>query len=128
MGGVVRNFIEGSPQVGVSTPAQTSVGAAAGLLIAANPKRKGLTIQNTGTTVIKLNFGLVDPTQTVYHLALAASTSADDGTGASYFETSWVGPVRAISSAGGGTLVMTEFVTGSPDWNQASVWGTQGLS
>lgn len=118
-----RAWIEGSPQASVSTPAQTVIGTTASIILAANPKRKGLIIQNTGTTVIKLTFGSVLPTQTVYHLALVAAGGADDGTGASYFESSWVGIVNAISSGAGGTFVLTEFMTGSPDWDRAGDWG-----
>src|SRR5262245_7603012 len=121
----LRAFVEGSPQVGVSTPAQTSINGTAGVVLAANPKRKGFWIQNTGTTVIKLAFGATNPTQTVYHIALKAASGADDGSGATYFESNWVGTVRAVSSAGGGTVVITEITTGSPDWNQAGDYGLQ---
>lgn len=117
-----RAFIEGSPQASVSTPAQTVIGTVASIILVANPKRKGLIIQNTGTTVIKLTFGATLPTQTVYHLALMAG-GADDGSGASYFESSWVGVVNAISSGAGGTFVLTEFETGRPDWDRAGDWG-----
>lgn len=123
MAGPVRVIAEGSPQLSVSTPAQTSQGVAAATIVAANPKRKGLIVQNTGTTIIKLSFGANDPTATVYHVALAACTAGDDGTGGIYTDDSWVGEVRAISSGAGGTCVVTEFKTGSPDWNQAMDWG-----
>jgi hypothetical protein len=87
--------------------------------LSANAKRKGFSIVNTGTTVIKLTMGTTEPTQTVYHVALAACASADDGTGGAYFEAAFVGDVRIISSGAGGTCVITEFTTGNPDYNQA---------
>lgn len=123
MGGPIRALIEGAPQALVTTPAQTSIGATAALVLAANPERKGLVIQNTGTTVIKLTFGSDLPTQTVYHVALGAGTVADDGKGAVYIDDATTLAVNAISSGAGGTFVITEFETGMPDWNRASDWG-----
>lgn len=114
-----RLLSDPAPQATVSAPAQTSVSDTAGLVLSANQKRKGFTVQNTGTTIIKLAFGSTNPTQTVYHVALAACTGADDGLGGLYVDDAFVGEVRAISSAAGGTMVIAEYVTGSPDWNQA---------
>lgn len=66
-----RMLVEGSPQAYASVPGQTSVGIAAGIILYYNPRRKGFTIQNTGTTVLKLALGVnAVPTQTVYHVAL----------------------------------------------------------
>lgn len=114
-------LISGAPQSSVSTPAQTSIGTTAAVVLAERPKRKGLLIQNTGTTVIRLTFGSVLPTQTVYHVSLPACTVADDGTGGSYVDdAAYVGVVNAISSGASGTMVITEFLTGDPDFNQAS--------
>jgi len=127
MSNPTRALIEGSPQASVSTPAQTGQGVAAAVILAANPKRKGLIIQNTGTTVIKLTFGATLPTTTAYHIALSACTGADDGTGGTYVDDSWVGVVNALSSGAGGTLVITELQTGSPDWGRASDWGSYGV-
>ncbi len=42
MGGPIRALIEGAPQALVTTPGQTSIGATAALVLAANPERKGL--------------------------------------------------------------------------------------
>lgn len=123
MGGPVRAWVESSPQASASEPAQTAISDTAGLILAANAKRKGFWVQNTGLTVIKLNLSTELPTQTVYHIALAACTGADDGKGGAYFESNWVGPVSAISSAAGGTCVLVEILTGSPDWNQSADWG-----
>lgn len=119
----IRSFIEGSPQISVSAPSQTTIGTTAGLFLAANAKRKGLIIQNTGVTILKFTFGTTSPTQTVYHIALAAASVADNGTGATYFESSWVGPMQIISSGAGGTCIYAEILAGSPDWDLAGDWG-----
>jgi hypothetical protein len=118
-----RVWTEQSPQTAVSTPAQTSVGTDAALILAANPKRKGLMVQNTGTTIIKLTFGATLPTATAYHVALSACTGADDGKGGTYTDSACVLAVNALSSDAGGTCVITEFRTGQPDWNQSADWG-----
>ena len=118
----VRAIVEAGPQQGVSVAAQTGVTTTAGAIVAANMKRKGLVVQNTGTTVIKLLLGTGTPTQSVYHIALKGCDSADDGTGGVYFDDSWVGPVQAISSAMGGTCVITEITAGGPDWDRNADW------
>jgi hypothetical protein len=92
----------------VSTAAQTSVGAVAGQILAANATRRGLMIQNTGATVLYLVLGSGTPTTTVYHVALKACASGDDGSGGIFLDDSWTGAVQAIGSAGGGTCVITE--------------------
>jgi len=117
-----RIFVETSPQTTVSAPAQTSIGTTAAEFLAASPKRKCFTVQNTGLTVIKLAFGAT-PTQTVYHMALQVAAGADDGSGGVYIDDSWTGVVNGISSGAGGTCVIAEFKTGSPDWDQASDLG-----
>lgn len=91
-----------------SVAAQTSVGAVAGQILAANDDRRGLTIQNTGTTTIYLVFGSGTPTTSVYHVALAAGASANDGLGGLWTDDAWIGAVQAIGSAGGGTVVILE--------------------
>jgi len=121
--GPSRAFIEQSPQVSASTPAQTSVTDTAGVILYANGRRKGLVVQNTGTTIIKLAFGSTSPTQGAYHVALSACTVANDGSGGIYVDDAWAGEVRAISSTAGGTIVTTEFRLGAPDWNEAGDWG-----
>ena len=115
----VRALSEGAPQARASTPAQTTIGAAAATVLLPNPLRKCLIIQNTGTTILKINLGTASPTSTVYHFALPACGTANDGTGGSYIDDCWVGAVSMISSAGGGTFVLTEVSTGNPDWNAA---------
>ena len=120
-----RAFIDGGPQSIASTPAQTSVSTTAGVVLLANGRRKGIVVQNTGTTIIKLTLGGT-PTQTVYHIALKACDAADDGTGGTYFDTAWLGEVSAISSGLGGTCVITETRTGNVDWNLAGDGGNYG--
>lgn len=91
-----------------STPAQTSIGAGAGQVLAANENRRGLIVQNTGATTLYLVLGTGTPTATVYHVALKACTAGDDGLGGVYIDDAWTGAVQAIGSAGGGTAVITE--------------------
>ena len=116
----VRALVEGAPQETVSTPAQTSIGTVAAVVLVRNPKRKGFIIQNTGTTVIRLTMGSTSPTQTVYHVSLKACTGADDGSGGVYIDENYVGTVNAISSGASGTFVITEFMTGTPNWDLAA--------
>ena len=91
-----------------STAAQTAVGTTAGQILAALSTRKEVIIQNTGTTIIKLILGAGTPTQTVYHVGLKAASAADDGTGGTFVSDLWTGAIQAISSAAGGTCVVTE--------------------
>ncbi|HLG97159.1 MAG TPA: hypothetical protein VKX49_12675 [Bryobacteraceae bacterium] len=92
----------------VSPAAQQSVGTASSQIVAANATRVKLIIQNTGTTVIKLNLGASSPTQNAYHIALPACGSANDESSQPYVDTEWKGAVQAISSLAGGTVVVTE--------------------
>lgn len=103
-----RSSVQAFPRETVLTPAQTSVSNVAGLLIATNRSRRGFIIQNTGTTTIYLSLGAVNPTTSAYHVALKACTGANDGSGGIYVDDSWIGAVQAISSAPGGTVVLTE--------------------
>lgn len=123
---LARALVEGAPQQGNSTPAQTTIGAAAAAVVARNEKRKGLVIQNTGTTILKFNYGTTDPTQTVYHFALKACSVADDGTGGVWLDDNWIGPVRGISSAGGGTFVLLEVTAAgnARTWDVNADWGS----
>lgn len=91
-----------------STAAQTSVSNVAGQILAANGGRKGLIIQNTGTTIIYLVLGAGTPTTSVYHVALKACSVANDGNGGIYNDDAWVGAVQAIGSGIGGSVVITE--------------------
>lgn len=105
---LVRALIEARQRNSASTPAQTSVSDSAGVILAANDDRKGLIVQNSGTTTIYLTLGATNPTVTAYHVALAACTAGDDGKGGAYFDEAWTGVVRAIGSAAGGSVVITE--------------------
>jgi hypothetical protein len=94
-----------------SSPAQKTVGTSAGSILASNGSRKGCSVQNTGTTVIKLGLG-ANPSGTAYHIALRAGGGSDDGSSERWDGTIsgvlWQGAVDAISSAAGGTCVVTE--------------------
>lgn len=96
------------PRETVSAAAQTSVSNVAGALLTFNRARRGLIIQNTGTTIIYLLLGSGTPTSSVYHIALPACSVANDGKGGIYNDDAWIGAVQAIGSAPGGTLVITE--------------------
>ena len=101
--------IECVPCRTVSVPAQGSISTTAGTALADNPGFIGTrTIQNTGATVLKITLGSTVPTQTVYHYALAACTTGDDGKGGAWFSDTWSGPVQIISDAVGGTYVAAE--------------------
>ena len=101
-------FVEQANATVASTPTQIAQDTTADIVIASNADRRGFSVQNTGTTVIKLAFGSTDPTQTAYHVALKACAEADDGTGGYYADDQWSGDVRAISSGASGTLVALE--------------------
>lgn len=125
---LARALTEGAPQQGATTPAQTVIGAAAAQVVAVNRKRKGLIIQNTGLTTLKFTYGSQVPTQTVYHFALKACAGADDGSGGIMLEENWIGPVQGISSAAGGTFVLTEITAGGVwgTWDVNADWGSPG--
>ncbi len=91
-----------------SAPAQTAVGTTAVQVLTANTARREVIIKNTGITVIKLNLGAIAPTQTVYHISLGGDSVADNGLGGVYVSEIWNGAIQAISSAAGGTIVITE--------------------
>jgi hypothetical protein len=94
-----------------SAPAQQTVGVLAGSILAANASRKGCAVQNTGTSRIYLGLG-ANPTTSNYHIALPACGNGNDGSSAVWDGTIsgalWQGAVYAISSAAGGTVVVTE--------------------
>lgn len=119
----VRSLQEGAPQAFSSAPVQTTIGTTAAVILLPNALRKCLILQNTGTSILKFTFGITLPTATVFHYALAACGSANDGTGGVYIDDNWVGAVSMISSAAGGTFVLTEIQTGSPNWGAAYTLG-----
>lgn len=89
----------------VSNPIQIITGVAA-VILAANPNRRTVTIQNTGTEVVKFTYGAIDPTTTVYHFALSPGTAADDGTGVFFVDDQWAGDIRAFSDNPGSIVIM----------------------
>lgn len=100
-------------QAGTSTPpANLGVSATAfQTVLRANTNRSEVIIQNNGTTVIKLVLGpstLSPSDQTHYHIALAASNSADDGSGGTFVSDLWKGDIQALSDSAGGTILVTE--------------------
>ena len=99
----------------VSVPARTAVSDTAGVVATAKTGRMLIRIQNTGATTIYLNFSTTLPTATVYHVALSRGTGADDGSGGAISLDAWSGSVTALSSAAGGTMVITE-VLAPPSW------------
>lgn len=103
-----RTSTQAFPRETVSIPAQTAIEGEASTLVVEDRGRRGLIIQNTGTTIIYLVLGDETPTTSVYHIALRACTSSNDGNGGIYNDDAWVGNVQAIGSAPGGTVVITE--------------------
>ncbi len=99
--GFVRSASATQPQL-------VTVGTTAVPLLGTNLARRRLMLQNTGTTTLYLTFGLSAPTATVYHHALAGCGAANDGTGGTLWDETWTGPVQAIGSGGGGTVVVSE--------------------
>lgn len=109
---VSGSFTAGAITAATATaPAQTAVGTTEGLVLAANANRKKFTLQNAGTTIIKIVLGTGTVTTTNYHLALPAGGSANDGSSPVYVDTMWIGAVRALSSGAGGLLQVTELTT-----------------
>jgi hypothetical protein len=103
-------FAQSYPSSVATSPLQSTIGGTQGQAAAANPKRKRIIIQNTGTTVLYVGYG--DNTLTLttsnYHVALKACGVANDGTSPPLVDEMWAGAVQILSSAGGGTYVLTE--------------------
>ena len=91
-------------------PAQTSIGTVGVLLSPPKPGRVLFRIENTGLTVLYVNFSATVPTSSVYHVSLAGGGSANGGAGGVFSVDGWAGPVTGLSSASGGTAVITEFL------------------
>lgn len=106
-GAVVRPIPLSS--VTASAPAQVVVGTTPIQLLPANPNRKRFTLQNTGLTRHRIVLGTIAPTQTAYHFGLRECGTPDDDSSPLYVDDMWKGAVQVISSAAGGTIVMTEF-------------------
>lgn len=88
-----------------TAPSQTTIGTSALTALAVNATRKGLNIQNQGTTVLKILLGSATPTQSNYTVALPACITANDGSSPPWYGppgVAWTGAVQWISSASGG--------------------------
>ena len=92
----------------VTAPSRLVVGVVASTILAVNPSRGLLLVQNVGLTIIYLSFGAVNPTASIYHIALKPGLVVDDGLGAILISDEWIGAIQAISSAVGGAVVVTE--------------------
>jgi hypothetical protein len=99
--------VQTSPADDSSIPLQQTVGASAISILVANLTRLEAMVVNTGTTVIYLGLGRT-PTIVNYHVALAACSVANDGTGGTYITDIWKGAINAISNGAGGTVCVTE--------------------
>lgn len=94
-----------------TSPSQTTLGTTAAQALTANANRKGFSIQNQGTTVIKVLLGSATPTQSNYTIALPACGSTNDGTSPPYtgpLNVLWTGAVQWISDASGGLVSAVE--------------------
>ena len=120
-GGVKVDIVAGSLPIVVTpsvsstanAPAQTTVGAIAGVILAANAAAKARSIKNTSVLKLYLGFGAA-PSVTAYHFPLSACGTHDDGAGGAWNGLDsegclFQGDVYAIASAAGGTCVITEF-------------------
>lgn len=98
--------VETPVSVTCSSPSATAVSNSSAQILASNPSRIEVLVTNTSTHVIYLGLGQV-PTTSAYHVALAACTLANDGTGGSYISDNWKGAINAIASVSG-TVVVAE--------------------
>ena len=67
--------------------------------IPANPHRKSILIQNTGTNALYISFTNIVPSASAYDIVLRAGVANDDGTGGSLYTDGYTG----IVSIGGTT-------------------------
>src|SRR5271166_2195759 len=99
--------LDAMPSTVANAPSQQTVTSSSASVLAANNSRRELRVTNTGTVAVYLGLGQT-PTATAYHVALAACTGANDGTGGSYTSDVWKGAVNAIVASTSGTVVVTE--------------------
>lgn len=92
-----------------SSAGPTTVGTSPVTLLAANNSRLKFLLQNVGTTKIWVLFGAGTPSSSLYHIALPAGGTANDGSCPIYIDTMWVGLIQAISSGAGGSCSAVEF-------------------
>lgn len=86
----------------------------AGTALAANPKRLGWFIQNTGQTIVYVLLGSGTVSSTVFHYVLKAATANEDGTGGSvgHMEGVVYTGIITIASSGTARCVVTELAPG----------------
>ena len=94
----------------VSVPSAITINTTAIQLIPSNSTRKRVTLQNIGTTTIKVNLGTETPTQTLFHFSLPNCLSSGDGIGGFYSDDLWKGAIKAISSSSGGACSIFETI------------------
>lgn len=108
---VAGTFTSATPTSNTATdPTQTTVGTSAATALAAGA-RKGLSIQNQGTTIIYLLLGGGTPSSSKYTVALPACGVNNDGSSAPYTGPPgvvWTGAVQWISSGVGGLATAVE--------------------
>lgn len=93
-----------------SDPSRHTVNSGSAVnVLPANAARAGFSIQNVGTTVLKVCLGPVDPDQNTFHFSLPAGGNANDGSSPRYESFVWAGDVRIISSVDGGAVVVVEY-------------------
>lgn len=93
----------------VSSAGPVTLGTSSTQLLAANPDRKRLILQNVGTTKIFVLFGSGTASSSNYHVALPAGGTSNDGSSPLYVDELWTGAIQAISSAVGGAIQALEF-------------------
>jgi len=93
-----------------TAPAQLTVGTSAVQVFAANLSRKRCYFQNSGVYPVYLGFN-ASPTTVLHHVELApCSNYVSDGTGGSWTEDMFKGPIYAISTNAAGALNTLELL------------------
>lgn len=100
----------GNSPAGVTANSSNGVKSGAGTAILDNLNRTDVQIQNQGTNVLYVKFGL-GCTTTNYDVTLAACTVAADGKGALYSNTGYTGSISVAGTSPSYTI--TEFVAAS---------------
>lgn len=107
-GGYLATTLKSSTLNGV--PSEVNVGTGSSQLLALNNNRKRFIVQNVGTTKIYLLLGTGTASTSLYSVVLPGGTAANDGTGGSYIDELWQGPVEVVSSGTGGNVALTEII------------------
>lgn len=85
------------PGGSVSTTSNTASGASNGSVLAANPARNFLFIQNLATTPLYVSYGAT-ASATVFSFILKGGTAAGDGSGEKWKDTNFKGAVSVFSA------------------------------